>query len=308
MKKKKTLLTLAIILPIILIGSGAIIASRRTAYETVYYTDDYPEIYKNQLQTIFGENYLLGEKETITIEGEDCSCGYHSDSYEYNQWKISYQDQYGQTFTQTLNNTASLESQQLSWLCRQLAQYYQQKYVINFFDEGTLKDLPTDETTGKTLCYINIGNPVSSYTNDQKEEYERIQEAGKEYHGQLLAQLQNEDTILRLTEIDYGNIFNRFPIEVTFFLNINNETLAEAEKTDFEKGVQKRILEMIQAFKQDTNNACNLRIQANSKNGNFYDGSKDWRYFILQGEQIIPENTFDGFEWQFFYAFEGIYW
>ena len=67
----------------------------RHAIKTICYTEDYTELYEEELRLIFGEDYQIGEKETITIEGEDCSCGYHSDTYIYDQWEISYEDQLG---------------------------------------------------------------------------------------------------------------------------------------------------------------------------------------------------------------------
>lgn len=310
MKRKKAVLILALILVAALAALGAGIIRQKPEYDTHYYTDDYPEIYKNQLQIIFGEDYVIGEKETIVIEGEDCDCGYHADGYEYNEWKISYQDQSGQTYEQTLDNKTSLESQQLSWLRSQLAQYYTQKYLIDFFKEGTFEDLSAGEKHGRTYCSITIGSPVGSYTSDQKEEFERIQEAGNRYKEQLLKQLQEEKNMLRLQEVDYENIFICFPVEVSLHLCIDDETLSGVEKEDFEKAVQERVMEMIQAIKQETGDTCNLRIQVNSAHGqcDLYDGSRDWRYFILQGEQIKLENTFDGLEWEIFYAYEGIYW
>ena len=298
MKRKKIILILALILLAALAALGAGSMKQKPDYDTSYYTDDYPKIYKNQLQVIFGEDYVIGEKETIMIEGEDCDCGYHANGYEYNEWKISYQDQNGQTYEQTLDNKTSLEAQQISWLASQLEQCYTQRYLIDFFEEGTFN------------CSVGIGSPVGSYTSDKKEEFDRIQEAGEGYKEQLLKQLQDEKNMLRLQEVDYENIFNCFPVEVRFYLSIDDEALSGAEKADFEKAVQERVVEMIQAIKQETGDTCNLRIQVNSAHGqcDLYDGSRDWRYFILQGEQIKPENTFDGLEWEIFYAYEGIYW
>ena len=310
MKRKKTVWILALVLLAVLAALGVGSVRRRTESDFIHYTDDYSEIYKNQLQIIFGEGYGIGEKETIVVEGEDCDCGFHSDGYEYYEWEIVYQDQNGRTFTQTLNNMRTLESQQLSWLNSQLRQYYTQKYLVDFFKEGTFEDIATGKGYGRTYCSVGIGNPVGSYTSDTEEEYKRIQKAGKEYTEQLLKQLQDEKNMIRLQEVDYENIFNCFPVKVGFYLSMNDRELSGAEKADFEMAVQERVMEMIQEIKKETNDTCNLRIQVNSANGHcdLYDGSRDWRYFILQGERMEPEDAFDGFEWQFFYAYEGIYW
>lgn len=280
MKRKKIVLILALILLVALAAFGMRIMRRKPEDGVHYCTDDYSEIYKNQLQIICGEDYVIGEKETIVIEGEDCDCGYHADDFEYNEWKISYQDQNGQIYEQTLDNKSSLESQQLSWLASQLEQYYTQKYLIDFFKEGTFEDLSVGGKHGRTYCSVTIGSPVYSYTSDQKEEFERIKEAGKGYKEQLLKQLQKEKNMLRLREVDYENIFNCYPVEVSFHLCIDDEALSGAEKEKFEKAVQERVMEMIQAIKQETSDTCNLRIQVNSAHGHcdLYDGSRDWRY------------------------------
>lgn len=299
-----------LILTVVLAAAGTGIWKRRSVYDANHYTEDYSELYQNQLRIIFGENATIGEKETVVMEGEDCDCGYHSESYSYNQWKISYQDEMGQSFMQTLNNKDSLESQQLSWLNSQLRQYYTQKYLIDFFEEGTFEDLSTGEGLGRTYCSVGIGNPVGSYTSDKKEEYDRIQKAGKEYKERLLEEFRHEDGMLRLYQVDYGTIFNYFPIRVSFHLSIDDGMLLGTEKEAFERAVWDRVMEMVRTIKQETGGACNLRIQINSAHGHgdLYDGARDWRYFILQGERIEPENTFDGFEWALFDAFEGIYW
>lgn len=320
MKRKK--IVLIFIAMLVITGIGVSVYFNKAAYDRIedteqdggHYTsqntDDYSEIYADQLKIIFGEDYVIEGKETIVIEGEDCDCGYHSDDYKYDEWKISYQDRNGQKFTQTLNNKESLEAQQLTWLGNQLSQYYIQKYLIDFFEDGTFEDLSIGEDRGRTYCSVSIGHQVYSYTSDTTEEFKRVQKVGMEYREQLLKQLQDEENMLRLQEVDYEKIFNCYPIKVGFHLSIDDEKLTGKEKEEFEKGVQERVLEMIQLIKQETSDTCNLRIQVNSANGHcdLYDGSRDWRYFILQGEQIIPEDLFDGFEWQFFYAYEGIYW
>ncbi|MDE7250378.1 MAG: hypothetical protein K2N82_10965, partial [Lachnospiraceae bacterium] len=267
MKRKKAVLILALILVAALAALAMGSMRQKPEDNASYCTDDYSEIYKNQLRLIFGEDYVIGEKETIVIEGEDCDCGYHTNDFEYDEWKISYQDQNGQTYEQTLENKSSLEAQQISWLASQLEQYYTQKYLVDFFEEGTFEDLSVGGKHGRTYCSISIGSPVFSYTSDKKEEFERIREAGKGYKEQLLKQLQKEKNMLRLREVDYENIFNCFPVEVRFYLSIDDEALSGAEKENFEEAVRERVMEMIQAIKQETGDTCNLRIQVDSANG-----------------------------------------
>ncbi len=97
MKRKKMILILLSFFCLIIITMAVmgIFFYNRHAIKTICYTEDYTELYEEELRLIFGEDYQIGEKETITIEGEDCSCGYHSDTYIYDQWEISYEDQLG---------------------------------------------------------------------------------------------------------------------------------------------------------------------------------------------------------------------
>ncbi len=313
-KEKKTRRVLLLSLTAVLAAAGMGIIGyhiqHRATGDGIHYTDDYPLRYRDQLRIIFGEGAQIGEKETVVVEGEDCDCGYHSDPYVYDQWTVTYPDQKGQIFTQTLENMSGLEAQQLSWLKEHLRQYYLQRYVIDFFDEGTFEDLTLEQPLGKSYCSIHIGNPVHSYTSAQKEAYERAQAAGKRYDDELLERLKKEETMLCLSQIQYREIFDHFPIEVCFHLSMDDGTLTGAEKEAFEKRVQEQVQAMIQTIVQETDGACNLRIQVNSANGHYdlYDGAKDWRYFILRGEPVRPEDLFDGFEWQLFHAYGGVYW
>lgn len=308
-KKTKIIIIILVLIRLFILAADIIGTPQEPLYDTIYYTDDYPELYKEQLSVIFGKDYQIGEKETFTIEGENCSCGYHSDGYVYDEWPVSYQDQYGQTFTQTIDNMNPLWYQQITWLNEQLRQYYIQNYLIDFFDEGSFEGLSLEKTYKDTCCFITIGNPVHSYRSEQQEEFHRIEQAGENYENQLKERLQEEEHMLHLAEADYENMFDRFPIEVSLHLRMNSASLSGTEKTVFQKAVQERVLEMIQAFRQDTHNTCNLRICVDSNDHcGLYDGSGSWHYYVLQGEPINALPDYDDYEWKFFYSYEGIYW
>lgn len=67
---------------------------------------------------------------------------------------------------------------------------------------------------------------------------------------------------------------------------------------------------MLQAINEETKQDCNLCVQVCSANKhcNLYDGARDWRYYILQGKRMETENFTKDYDWEFFYAYEGIYW
>lgn len=270
------------------------------------YIEDYPQIYAEELRIIFGEDCEIGEKNTVFKEGVDCSCGYTAPALQYDTWEVTYHDWKGETFTQTIDNRKSLESLQYSWLPKHLKQYYEQKYLIDYFDEGTFEEL-----IRRTDCFVFIGVGASGFTMDEKEEYDRVKVGNQEYKEQLLAAYRDRDTMLRLSELNYGEIYEHYPMKVTFDLVIDDLELSGEEKAIREKAVQDRVLEIIQAMQSETGDTCNLEVLVTSANvhEDLYDGAQSWRYCILQGKQFEPEgDQTRNYDFAHAYAYEGIYW
>lgn len=311
MKKKKIALIIFAVLLLSVIGVGLPILIYRNQHEieTIYYTDDYPEIYEEELGIIFGEDYVLGEKKTIIIEGEDCSCGYHSDTLVYEQWEITYKDQNGQSFTQIIDNRKSLESQQLLWLEEQLEQYYKRKYLVGYFERGTFQELEV-KRNGKTYCSVYLGDAPIIRDSETLEEADRANRVCNIYEEQLLNSIKDKENMIHLWELDYEEIFNNFPVCVVIHLSLNEGELSKTDKRGSEKAVNNMILDMIEDLKQDTDYTCNLYIEMTcmQKTKRLYDGKKCWKYSILQGEEIEVGSGFDNYGWQFFYANEGVFW
>lgn len=286
-----------------------------TLYKNIphVYTDDYPTIYQNQLRIMFGPDYQIGEKKTIHIKAENCDCGFHTDGYLYNEWNITYEDQNGSVYTQTLNNRTDLAYQQLSWLQNQLSAYYKQKYFLNRFPEGTFQGLSTDDYFGKSYCFISIGYPVSSYTSDLRDEYERTKEKGMNYKEQLLKSLADDENLICFYKLDYANIFNTFPMYVSIDLSMDDPQLQGKEKELHEEKLRNDILDIMEEINGDTNDTANLTLYISSDNGScdLYDGSRSWRYYILLGKPFEAKNSKNiqqSYDWQLYYAYEGIYW
>lgn len=270
------------------------------------YVEDYPEIYAEELRIIFGEDCEIGEKETFYEEGYICDCGWVTPTEQHDTWEVTYHDRRGEEYTQTINNSNSLEDLQYSWLKNHLKQYYEKKYLMDFFDEGTFQEL-----TKITHCSVSIGVGGFGYTLDIEEEYDRIEAGNQEYKEQLLAAFKDTDTMLRLSELNCEEIYEHYPMKVCFFLSIDDAEFSGEEKAVHEKAVQGRVLEMIQAIQRETDDTCNLIIQVDSANGHgdMYDGAGDWRYYILQGKQFEPEGEPNvSYNFAHAYAYEGIYW
>lgn len=59
-------------------------------------------------------------------------------------------------------------------------------------------------------------------------------------------------------ELDYGQIFKDFPIEVSPHLSIDDLELSGAEKEKFEKAVKEKVLQMMEAIKEESGYTWNL--------------------------------------------------
>ncbi len=276
------------------------------------YTEDYPLLYEEQLTVMFGSDYEIGEKKTIVVEAEICDCGYHIDGLIYDEWDITYQDQNGFTYTQTLNNQQDLESQQIEWLKNQLSSYYKQKYLLNRFPKGTFQDLSADDYFASSYCFISIGSPVGHYTMDRQAEYNKTVEKNRQYFNKLGQSLKEEQNMIHFYELDYDSIFKRFPIEVSMNLNINDENLQGVDQKTYEEEIRRNILAMMEDLNRDTDHTCNLTIAIYNNKGknDLYDGFKCWRYYILQGEWFGAKDGKhqEDYDWEVFYAMEGIFW
>ncbi len=267
---------------------------------------------------MFGPDYQISEKETVIIEAVNCDCGFHTDGYQYDVWEITYQDQAGYTYTQKLNNMDRLEKQQIGWLEKQLGNYYKQKYMIEPFPENIFQDLSSKNWYGKSYCFIFFGNPIISYTMDQKEEYDKTEAAEIAYKNQLLQSLQDENHMIQFYRLNYKTIFQRFPLKVSMHFSIDDTTLMkeiQEDKTSItikEIKLIQDILSVMKAFNEASNDTCNLEVYINLDNGSkyLYDDTKSRNYKILCGEwfQEDSEDPYGGYDWQLFYACEGVFW
>lgn len=265
-----------------------------------YYAEDYPQVYSEELGIIFGEGYKVGEKKSVYMEGEDCDCGICSTGYWYDTWEVTYHDQAGDTFTQIIDNRYSMEYLKLTWLKKHLAQYYEKKYVADFFDEGTFTD------DSGCIVYMGIGG-YDSHTD--KEMYEKVSAGHLKFLRKLQALNRDPDTMIRFPEINYNEVYNQFPMHTHISLSIDDKELSGEEKAAYEKAVRSRALEMIDKILQDTENTCNFEVYIDSAKGyeDLYDGSRVWGYQFLQGKPIETDGYY-GFSRAHADLYKGILW
>lgn len=159
---------------------------RQQDIEELVYEDDYASTYSEEIKIVFGPDCKVGDKKDITIEGESCGCGYHSDTYIYDEWEITYKDQYGQTFVQTMNNMESFEEQQIEWMTKQMEEHYKE-----------LSDGDSKERAFKKKLVERLSNPdnmISLHELDYSQVY-------KIYPIRLDIHLQIEDMSISTDEV-----------------------------------------------------------------------------------------------------------
>lgn len=310
MKKRIFYIILSVVFIIlaVLVTMNYLNDKKKHEVKEIVYNENYPEIYSDQLLMIFGPSMQISEKENMISEGEDCSCGFHSDTLIYDEWIITYEGTDGQTYKQTMDNMSSLEELQVKWMKDHLMQYIKMKYMIGYFETGTFEDLSLEESFGRSYCSITLVSGVSSYTTETEKEYDRICEAGKTYYNDLLLSLQEQENILPLYQLSMEKLCQKFPLHIRMDMSLNDEELTGKDKEAFEKSVEEKILQMVNEINEESGNRCCLSVRVNSANGKnkLYDGKKSWTYCFTQGKES-ELSGFD-FDYEVFYSYEGIYW
>ena len=222
-------------------------------HEITYYTENYPGIYKEELQCIFGDTLQIGKKRTIEVEGEYCDCGISSNGYVYDEWDLTYQDEQGRTFTVCMDNRGldSISEWQIKWLLAQLETYYMEEYVWEYFEDGVLE---TEEH--KTYCKVKLisGFGVGSSDEVLQAEIDQKKIEVKKYYVELLEKLSQKEYMICLPGIDYDNIFHKYPIYADFFLSISVLEGSTEEKEEYELALEETLFSMVDALNKDTKN------------------------------------------------------
>lgn len=271
----------------------------------VEYSDNYPEIYGEQLCLIFGPTLQISEKETQVQEGENCSCGYHSDTVIWDEWTITYEDEYGQIYIQTMDNRNDFTRQQFKWLNRHLEQYANKKYILDYYEPDLLIGVIVEEEYGDSYSSVNIITGVGMYTSETEKRYEKINKKGDKYYQQICEKLRTEGNYIPVYQMTLRDACVQYPIEVDFYMGINNEALSGAEKEAFEKEMQEQILQMMRDINEETESKCCIRVNIGGEQ-DMYDGSHSWWKYCIQGEEYRGEHH--DFEYEVFDSYNGIYW
>lgn len=268
---------------------------REHKIEELIYEEDYASIYSEKIKIVFGPNCKVGEKRDIRIEGESCSCGYHQDTLIYDEWEITYMDQYGQTYVQTMNNMDSFEEQQIEWMTNQMEEHYKANQLGAYFDPETLEGYQPVDAYGSNYVYVWYGNPVSSYsTNEEKKEMETADKKEKEYDKELTGKLSSPENMIHLYELDYSKVYSTYPLRVIVNLGDCEEGILPEQAVEYEQMCEARMDDIVAAIMDEAGGTCNLEFRMDNLYGEVIEGEIEdsnnyevsYRRSIIGGEDV----------------------
>ncbi len=268
---------------------------RQQDIEELVYEDDYASIYSEEIKIVFGPNCKVGEKKDITIEGESCSCGYHRDTYIYDEWEITYKDQYGQTYVQTMNNIDSFEKQQIEWMTNQMEEHYMANQLGEYFDPETLEGYHLVDAYGRNYVYVMYGNPINSYsTNKEEREMKAAEKKEKEYDKELMEKMSSPENMIHLYELDYSQVYNTYPLRIIVNLGDCEEGILPEQAVEYEQMCEERMDDIVAAIVDEAGGTCNLEIGMDYLYGEVVEGEIEdsnnyefsYRRSIIGGEDV----------------------
>lgn len=244
--------------------------------EELVYEDDYASIYSEELKFVFGPNCKVGDKKDIIIEGESCSCGYHQDTLIYDEWEITYKDQYGQTYVQTMNNMDSFEEQQIEWMTNQMEEHYRANQLGEYFDPETLEGYQPVDAYGRNYVYVWYGNPVSSYsTDEEKKEMEKAEKKGKAYDKELMKKMSSSENMIHLYELDYSEVYSTYPLRIIVNLADSEEGILPEQAVEYRQIYEEKMDDIVANIMEEAGGICNLEFEIDILYGEVIEGEID---------------------------------
>lgn len=249
---------------------------RQHDIEELVYEDDYASIYSEELKIVFGPDCKVGDKKDIIIEGESCSCGYHQDTLIYDEWEITYKDQYGQTYVQTMNNIDSFEKQQIEWMTNQMEEHYRANQLGEYFDPKTLEGYQPVDAYGRNYVYVWYGNPVSSYsTDEEKKEMETADKKEKEYDKELMEKLSSSENMIHLYELDYSQVYSTYPLRIIVNLADGEEGISPEQAVEYRQIYEEKMDDIVANIMEEAGGICNLEFEIDILYGEVIEGEID---------------------------------
>ena len=268
---------------------------RQQDIEELVYEDDYASIYSEELKIVFGPDCKVGEKKHITSEGESCSCGYHRDTYIYDEWEITYKDQYGQTFVQTMNNIESFEEQQIEWMTNQMEEHYRANQFGEYFDPETLEGYQPVDAYGRNYVYIMYGNPINSYSTDKEErEMKKAEKKEKAYDKEFMENMSSPENMIHLYELDYSKVYSTYPLRIIVNLADCEEGISPEQAVEYRQNYEEKMDDIVANIMEEAGGICNFEFEIDILYGEVIEGEIDdsnnyefsYHRSIIGGEEV----------------------
>lgn len=262
------------------------------AIQNLVYTDDYPVVFAEELETIFGD-FTIGERTERHIDGEVCSCGYHQDTIDFYEWQITYTDACGQEMVCVLNNRQSLYYQQLQWLEDQIETHFFTNYVSPCFHDIM-------QESG-SYCFCFIGRICFSYTGGNEEEYSHV-ETCTAYRDSI----ERLEELIPLASSSYPELFDMFPISSSVNIRLADRMMPEDEWNQNYAAAVAKLGEMALSMADDIGSNLNLDASVYSNVQTFNPDSRKTTIHYLRGE--YTEITGFDFDHAVFLSYVGKFW
>ena len=266
---------------------------RQQDIEELVYEDDYASTYSEEIKIVFGPDCKVGDKKDITIEGESCGCGYHSDTYIYDEWEITYKDQYGQTFVQTMNNMESFEEQQIEWMTKQMEEHYKANQLKDYFNQDTLEGIEVKGSRSRANVFF--GNPIGGWSTE--EDYKELSDGDSKeraFKKKLVERLSNPDNMISLHELDYSQVYKIYPIRLDIHLQIEDMSISTDEVSKYEKVYQEKLDKIAADILKESENSCHMDVLLSVTYNDSYEndyGVTIWEDFRCRSLYIAGEEV-----------------
>lgn len=254
-------------------------------------TDDYPSLYTDELNVVFGD-HTLSERTEKHIEGEVCSCGYHRDEIDYYEWTVTYTDAYGQTMQCRLNNYESLPSQLFDWLEDQIEAHFYTNYIERYF-EGRLR-------VDSSYCFCFIGRVCSGWRGNNEEERMHVEtciawEENARANGPLIS----------LASLDYAEVFDLYPILLSINVKLDDKDFdSDRWASNYDESVS-LLNEMSARMSDEIGDGLNLDAAVYSE-ATYLPRAKNTVIFYLRGQHTQTDHY--DFEHAIFNSYTGKFW
>lgn len=266
---------------VLFIGGMAVICGviRLIYLEPKFYLKDYPTIYQDKLNTIFGDNYSVGPRQLKYEFSERVNAP--STFKCYCTWEITYSDDFGRKYTVELCNIDGesfyersyfIDNQARWWKHEQIEKHYRfllENELVNIYGSGQM-DFSIEEVLGSKFSMI------CKYNSENKELNSALADCNV-WREKIYERVQSSlEPLPKLYMLDYGNIFMEKPYIYYVYLN-------ESVFTDEAVNI------IVNVLSKETKGVFNLVIGVKREDSTY----EDKQFFIWGEKEDIYKNICD---------------